>query len=181
MIKRANAQKAMGFEALSQMKHILGWAKKSRKSVEDVVRMFDGQGKGYVTHGDIFSAYHTMGFTDQEKVKDAVNALDPTSSNCIDAVDFGKMLRKAEGEINLQKVEERRKAIWDERFREAEKVALAEQSRQEESFTREELAMVIKFMDPDNSDSIDLEEFINGFRKARRSKASQNVHAEGRE
>jgi len=36
-------------------------------------------------------------------------------------------------------------------------------------------------MDPDNSDSIDLEEFIHAFRKARRAKASENVNAEGRE
>ena len=71
--------------------------------------------------------------------------------------------------------------IWDDRFREAEKLALEEERKQDESFSKDELIAVIKFMDPNNDDSIDLEEFIHAFRRARRVKASENVQAEGKE
>ena len=109
----------------------------------------------------------------------ALEAIDPAKTGSIDSIEFGKNLRKAEGEIHLENVEKRRKAIWDERFAKAEKIALSEQSRQEESFTSDEMATVIEYMDPDKSDEIDLEEFTQAFRKARRAKASESIQNEG--
>ena len=181
MVKRANAQRAMGRAALKVLKAILEWARRRRKSIDEIVGVFDRGGKGYVTHSDIRSAMAVFDVKDSGKVKDAVEALDPSADNRLDVGELGKLLRKAEGEIHLQNIEDRRKRIWDDRFREAEKAALAEQSKQEASFSREELIAVIKFMDPDADDSINLEEFIHAFRRARRAKASENVQAEGKE
>ena len=55
------------------------------------------------------------------------------------------------------------------------------QQATEESFSEQDLIKVIKYMDPDGSDSIDLEEFIHAFRRARRAKASESVNADGKE
>mmetsp|Transcript_13193 Transcript_13193/g.26900 ORF Transcript_13193/g.26900 Transcript_13193/m.26900 type:complete len:894 (+) Transcript_13193:10-2691(+) len=178
MVKRAAAQKAMGVEALKVMKQILGWGKKARKTIEDLVRMFDRQGDGLITHRDMRRAFEQMQMV---SVTAKIKILDPDNTNAVDTVEFGNTLRKADGEINLQKTQERRKKIWDERFREAEKAALELQKATEESFSEQDLIKVIKFMDPDGSDSIDLEEFIHAFRRARRAKASESVNAEGKE
>jgi len=132
MIKRANAQKAMGVEALKLMKIILGWAKRAKKSTDDVVRMFDRHGDGNITHRDIGKAFELMQIGGS--LEDRIKILDPEFTNSIDTIDFGNMLRKAEGEINLQKIQDRRKKICDERFREAEKVALESQQATEDCF-----------------------------------------------
>jgi hypothetical protein len=113
MIKRANAQKAMGVEALNLMKTILGWAKKARKSSDDVVKLFDRQGDGSITHRDIRKAFEHMQIPGS--IQERIRVLDPNNTNAVDTIEFGNTLRKAEGEINLQKTQERRKKLWDER------------------------------------------------------------------
>ncbi|GMH65710.1 hypothetical protein TrST_g194 [Triparma strigata] len=181
MVKRAQAQKAMGADALLCLKKVLSWAKQNRKQIDDVLRIFDLDDKGFVTRKNIADAMGVFGVADPEAVKEAVDALDANKLGKLDVIQLGNLLRKAEGEINLEKIESRRKMIWDDRFREAEKLALEEERKQDESFSKDELIAVIKFMDPNNDDSIDLEEFIHAFRRARRVKASENVQAEGKE
>ncbi|GMH53976.1 hypothetical protein TL16_g01576 [Triparma laevis f. inornata] len=181
MVKRASAQKATGTDALLCLKKVLSWASQNKKQIDDVLRIFDSSDSGYVTHRNIANAMAVFGVTNPEQVKEAVDALDANKMGKLDTIQLGNLLRKAEGEINLEKIESRRKKVWDDRFREAEKLALEEEKKQEESFSKDELIAVIKFMDPNNDDSIDLEEFIHAFRRARRSKASENVQAEGKE
>mgnify|MGYP003890949943 FL=1 len=178
MIKRHEAMKSMGSEGLVVMKRILGTRRGGLPTIDNIVSMFDKSNGGTINRRELRRGLQEFGFGDAE-LDAAVNALDPTGRNCLDTIEFGANLRKAEGEVNLLKVEERRKKIWDERFREAEQLALKEQRRQEESFTTKEMQLVINFMDPDKSNSIDLEEFFHAFRKARRAKASEKTHQEG--
>jgi hypothetical protein len=145
MIKRAEAQKAMGGEALVVMKKLLSHT----PSIPTILKTFDSSNRGYITRSDIKKALSRFPPGSFPDLSSTASALNPSNSPKIDTVEFGSTLRRAEGELNNAAKTAKRQAIWEERFKQAEKAALAELDRQEASYTADELGIVIEFMDPD--------------------------------